>query len=256
MFLILLFKLLTQFPFVSFLSISILSLLPFSILSLLPLHHPFFLFWSILCPPKIKTSIYYILFTNGTYFCILFHTMTYLFFNNAFYKLEKNQMFMLEFQLVIPWGLEETMAPFLKVLFWSILCPLSAWVLCSTERLVFTAVIKLVNYIHEESIEMYQISLFKVSGFTKPVQMKTYQFNWTKNFYGCLMNILIQNQQQNTSNYWLLQDVAMEAMHLHVQEMLSFLHILRMSWSRHCVPWWRIPYFLCDHEDHTITRNM
>ena len=63
MFLILLFKLLTQFPFVSFLSISILSLLPFlnplsspsppSLLSLL----------SILCPPKIKTSIYYILFT-------------------------------------------------------------------------------------------------------------------------------------------------------------------------------------------------
>ena len=39
-----LFKFLTQFPFVSFLSISILSLLPFSILSLLPLPHPFFLF--------------------------------------------------------------------------------------------------------------------------------------------------------------------------------------------------------------------
>ena len=72
MFLILLFKLL--YPF---LSISILFLLPFSILSFLPLHHPFFLFWSILCPPKIKTSIYYILFTNGTYFCILFHTMTF-----------------------------------------------------------------------------------------------------------------------------------------------------------------------------------
>ena len=44
MFLILLLKLLTQFPFVSFLSISILSLLPFSILSLVPLPHPFFLF--------------------------------------------------------------------------------------------------------------------------------------------------------------------------------------------------------------------
>ena len=85
MFLILLFKLLTPF-----LSISILSLLPFSILSLLPLHHPFFLFWSILCPPKIKTSIYYILFTNGTYFCILFHTMTF-FFNNAFYKLKQTK---------------------------------------------------------------------------------------------------------------------------------------------------------------------
>ena len=41
MFLILLFKFLTQFPFVS---ISILSLLPFTILSLLPLPHPIFLF--------------------------------------------------------------------------------------------------------------------------------------------------------------------------------------------------------------------
>ena len=37
-------KFLNQFPFVSFLSISILSLLPFSILSLLPLPHPLFLF--------------------------------------------------------------------------------------------------------------------------------------------------------------------------------------------------------------------
>ena len=37
-------KFLIHFPFVSFLSISILSLLPFSILSLLPLPHPFFLF--------------------------------------------------------------------------------------------------------------------------------------------------------------------------------------------------------------------
>ena len=37
-FLILLFKLLTHFPFVSFLSISILTLLPFSTLSLLPYH--------------------------------------------------------------------------------------------------------------------------------------------------------------------------------------------------------------------------
>ena len=37
-------KFLIQFPFVSFLSISILSLLPFSILSLLSLPHPFFLF--------------------------------------------------------------------------------------------------------------------------------------------------------------------------------------------------------------------
>ena len=114
MFLIFLFKLLTQFPFVSYLSISILSPLPFSILSLLPLHHPFFLFWSILCPPKIKTSIYYILFTNGTFFCIL----TYLFFNNAFYKLEKTKFWCLSSNLSYPepWGLEETMAPFLNPL--------------------------------------------------------------------------------------------------------------------------------------------
>ena len=89
MFLILLLKLLTQFPFVSFLSLAILSLLPFSILALLPLHHPFFLFWSILCPPKIKTSIYYILFNNGTYFCILFHTITYLFFKMHSISLKK-----------------------------------------------------------------------------------------------------------------------------------------------------------------------
>ena len=40
---IFLLKFLFQFPFVSFLSISILSLLPFSNLSLLPLPHPFFL---------------------------------------------------------------------------------------------------------------------------------------------------------------------------------------------------------------------
>ena len=65
-----------------------LSLLPFSILSLLPLPHPFFLFWSILCF-KIKSSSFItVCFTNGIFFCILFHTMTY-FFNNAFYKLVK-----------------------------------------------------------------------------------------------------------------------------------------------------------------------
>ena len=110
MFLILLFKLLTQFPFVSFLSISILSLLPFSILSLLPLHHPFF--QSILCPPKIKTSIYYILFTNGTYFCILFHTMTYLFFNNAFYELEKTKFLCLSSNLSYPEDLKKQWLPF------------------------------------------------------------------------------------------------------------------------------------------------
>ena len=84
MFLFLLFKLLIQFPFVSFLSIAILSLLSFSILSLLPLHHLFFLFKSIIYPPKIKTSSFITFcFTNGKYFCILFHSMTY-FMNNVY----------------------------------------------------------------------------------------------------------------------------------------------------------------------------
>ena len=53
MFLSLLFKLLTQQPIVSVLF----SLLPFSILSLLPFPHTLFLFWSILCLPKIRTLI-------------------------------------------------------------------------------------------------------------------------------------------------------------------------------------------------------
>ena len=104
MFLILLFKLLTQFPFVSFLSISILSLLPFSTSS-----PPSLL--SLLCPPKIETSIYYILFTNGTYFCILFHTMTYLFFN-AFYELEKTKFLCLSSNLSYPEDLKKQWLPF------------------------------------------------------------------------------------------------------------------------------------------------
>ena len=72
-------KFLIHFPFVSFLSISILSLLPFSILSLLPLPHPFFLFCSILCLDK-DFKFHYILFHQWhIFFCILFHTMTYFF---------------------------------------------------------------------------------------------------------------------------------------------------------------------------------
>ena len=71
-------------------SSQIVNSIPFCLFSLYfyPLSAPFL---NPLCPPKIKTSIYYILFTNGTYFCILFHTMTHLFFNNAFYKLEKTK---------------------------------------------------------------------------------------------------------------------------------------------------------------------
>ena len=81
-FLILLFKLLT----LSLFSLSLSPSAPF----LNPLSTPsppsFFLFWSIHCPPKIKTSNFITFCSNGTYFCILFHTMTY-YFNNAFYKL-------------------------------------------------------------------------------------------------------------------------------------------------------------------------
>ena len=108
MFLILLFKLLTQF-LSSLFSLSLSSLCS---LSQLPLHHPFFLLLSILCPPKIETSIYYILFTNGTYFCILFHTMTYLFFNNAFYELEKTKFLCLSSNLSYPEDLKKQWLPF------------------------------------------------------------------------------------------------------------------------------------------------
>ena len=130
MFLILFFKLLTPF-----LSISILSLLPFSILSLLPLHHPFFLFWSILCPPKIKTSIYYILFTNGTYFCILFHTMTF-FFNNAFYKLKQTKILCLSSNLSYPEDLKKQWLPFsiLSLLPFLISPSLSSIPSCSSDQ--------------------------------------------------------------------------------------------------------------------------
>ena len=130
MFLILLFKLLTPF-----LSVSILSLLPFSILSLLSLHHPFFLFWSILCPPKIKTSIYYILFTNGTYFCILFHTMTF-FFNNAFYKLKQTKFLCLSSNLSYPEDLKKQWLPFsiLSLLPFLISPSLSSFPSCSSDQ--------------------------------------------------------------------------------------------------------------------------
>ena len=101
MFLILLFKLLTQFHFVSFLSISILSLLSF----LNPLSSPPSLL-SLLCLPKIKTSNFITFcFTNGTFFCILFHTMT--FFNNAFYKLVKTKFGCLSSNLSYPEDLKK-----------------------------------------------------------------------------------------------------------------------------------------------------
>ena len=116
MFLILLFKLITQFPFVSFLSISIslcsLSQSSLFSLSLLPLHHPFFLISSILCPPKIKTSIYYILFTIFLH-TVLHHELSFFFFNNAFYKLEKNTKYLcLSSNLSNPEDLKKQWLPF------------------------------------------------------------------------------------------------------------------------------------------------
>ena len=110
MYLILLFKLLTQFLFVSFLSISILSLLPFSILSLLPHHHPFFLFRSILCPPKIKTSIYYILFTNGFLHTVSHHDIFFLIMHSI--SLKKTKFLCLSSNLSYPEDLKKQWLPF------------------------------------------------------------------------------------------------------------------------------------------------
>ena len=148
MFLILLFKLLTQFPFVSFVSISILSLLPFSILFLLPLHHPFFLSRSILCPPKIKTSIYYILFTNGTYFCILFHTMTLSFFLIMHsISLKKTKFLWLSSNLSYPEDLKKQWLPFtiLSLLPFLISPSLSSIPSCSSDQ--FSVLLRLTLHV-------------------------------------------------------------------------------------------------------------
>ena len=90
----------------------------------------------ILCPPKIKTSTYYILFTNGTYFCILFHTMTYLFFNNAFYKLEKTKFLCLSSNLSYPEDLKKQWLPFsiLSLLPFLISPSLSSIPFCSSDQ--------------------------------------------------------------------------------------------------------------------------
>ena len=112
MFLILLFKLLTQFPFVSFLS---LSLYPLSAPFLNPLSSPSppSLLSLLINPPKIKTSIYYILFTNGTSFCILFHTMTYLFFLiMQSISLKKTKFLCLSSNLSYPEDLKKQWLPF------------------------------------------------------------------------------------------------------------------------------------------------
>ena len=107
MFLILLLKLLTQFPFVSFLSISISQSSLFSLSTI----------------PSFSSDQFFVLLSkdfnllhNGTYFCILFHTMTYLCFNNAFYKLEKTKFLCLSSNLSYPEDLKKQWLPF------SILC--------------------------------------------------------------------------------------------------------------------------------------
>ena len=129
MFLILLFKLLTYF-----LSISILSLLPFSILSLLPLPPSLLSLLINSLSPKIKTSIYYILFTNGTHFCILFHTMT--FFYNAFYKLKQAKFLCLSSNLSYPEDLKKQWLPFsiLSLLPFLISSSLSSIPSCSSDQ--------------------------------------------------------------------------------------------------------------------------
>ena len=129
----LLFKLLTQFPFVSC-SLSLSSLCSLSQSSVFSLSTiPSF---SILCPPNIKSSIYYILFTNGTYFCILFHTTTYLFLNNVFYKLEKTKSLCLSSNLSYREDLNKQWLPFsiLSLLPFLISPSLSSIPSCSSDQ--------------------------------------------------------------------------------------------------------------------------
>ena len=124
MFLILLLKLLTQFPFVSFLSISISQSSLFS-LSTIPSFSSdqFFV---------LLRSIYYTM----AHFCILFHTMTYLFFNNAFYKLEKTKFLCLSSNLSYPEDLKKQWLPFsiLSLLPFLISLSLSSIPNCSSDQ--------------------------------------------------------------------------------------------------------------------------
>ena len=76
-----LFKFLTQLSLFSLSLSPLCSLSQTSLFSLSPIP-------SFSSEDKDFTSFITFCFTNGTFFCILFHTMTY-FFNNAFYKLVK-----------------------------------------------------------------------------------------------------------------------------------------------------------------------
>ena len=124
MFLILLFKLLTQF---SFLSISISQSSLFSLSTI----------------PSFSSDQFFVLLRkdfnllhNGTYFCILFHTMTYLFLNNAFYKLEKTKFLCLSSNLSYSEDLKKQWLPFsiLSLLPFLISPSLSSIPSCSSDK--------------------------------------------------------------------------------------------------------------------------
>ena len=86
-FLILLFKLLTQYPFHLF------SLYPYPLSSLFSLS-------------DMTSSFIAFCYSNGRYYCILFHTMTY-FFNNAILKLVKTKFCCLNSNLSYPEDLKK-----------------------------------------------------------------------------------------------------------------------------------------------------
>ena len=138
MFLILLFKLLTQFPFVSFVSISILSQLPFSILSLLPLHYPSLL--SLLINSLSSSDKDFNLLHSVHQWHIFLHTVSHhdfiFFINNAFYKLEKTKFLWLSSNLSYPEDLKKQWLPFsiLSLLPFLISPSLSSIPSCSSDQ--------------------------------------------------------------------------------------------------------------------------
>ena len=103
-------QLLTQFPFVSFLSISILSLSQSSLFSLSTI--PSFSsdqFFAL--PPKIKTSIF-MTFCSPMAHIFAFCSHHDIFLNNAFYKLVKSKFLYLSSNLSYPEDLKKQWLPF------------------------------------------------------------------------------------------------------------------------------------------------
>ena len=127
MFLILLFKLLTPFLSLSLSSLCSLSQSSLFSLSKIPSFSSDKFF--------VLLTIYYILFTNGTYFCILLHTMTF-FFNNAFYKLKQTKFLCLSSNLSYPEDLKKQWLPFsiLSLLPFLISPSLSSIPSCSSDQ--------------------------------------------------------------------------------------------------------------------------